>query len=84
MNNDGSDIVRMSFEGGDLFGGIVIVNSQLEVIGAANNPVLTCNKTTSADRYICKLKGLDNCLVNYEYNVMQALGIHTCVSYDQM
>ena len=32
MDNDGADVVGMSFEGRDLFRGIVIVNSYLEVI----------------------------------------------------
>lgn len=32
MNDNSADIVRVSFEGGDFLGGIVIVDTDLEVI----------------------------------------------------
>lgn len=62
MNDDGANVVRVSFEGGNLLGSVVIVYSQLEVIRTANNPVLAGNEAARPYWDICKLKGLDYCL----------------------
>jgi len=32
VDDDGTDVVRMGFEGGDFLGGIVIVDTDLEII----------------------------------------------------
>lgn len=32
VNADGSNVVGMRLEGGDLFGGVVVIDSQLEII----------------------------------------------------
>ena len=68
MNNDGSDIVRMSFKGGDLFGSIVVVHPQLEIVRAADDPILARNEAPSTNWYICKLKSLKNCLLRREHS----------------
>ena len=50
----------MRFEGGDLLGGIVVVNTELEVIRTTDNPVLTGDKTTGSHRDIGKFEGFNN------------------------
>ena len=84
MDNDASNIVRVSFKGCDLLRGVIVVNSQLEVIGAADDPVLSRNEATSANRDIGELEGFDNGLG--VLILVQHIGKVwlTCVSYDQM
>lgn len=60
MNGDRANIIRVSFEGGDLLGGIVVVDTELEVIRAANNPVLARNESTGTNRDIGKLECFDD------------------------
>lgn len=62
MYDNGADVVRVSFEGGDLFGGIVIVDSDLEIIGAADDPILAGDEAASSYGDIGELEGLDDCL----------------------
>ena len=62
VDGDSSDVVRVSFEGGNLLGSVVVVNTQLEVIGTTDNPVLSRDESTGSDGNIGKLKGLDNLL----------------------
>lgn len=62
MNSNGADVVGMRLKGGDLFGRVVVVDSQLEVIGTAHNPVLSCDEATGANRDIGELEGLDDLL----------------------
>lgn len=62
MYDNGSDIVRMCFEGGDLLRGVVVVDSDLEIIGTADNPVLPRDETTGSNRDVGELKGLDDLL----------------------
>lgn len=62
MDDDGADVVWVSFERGNLFGGVVIVYSQLEVVGTADNPILTGDKATRPYWDICKFERLDDCL----------------------
>jgi hypothetical protein len=50
----------VSFEGGDLFGGVVIVNTELEVIRTADNPVLPRNESTGADGDIGEFECFDD------------------------
>lgn len=54
-----SDIVWMSFKGGYLFGGIIVVNAKLEVIRTADDPVLARNETTGSDRDIGDFESFD-------------------------
>jgi hypothetical protein len=52
----------MCLELGNLFRGIVIVNTYLEIIRAAHNPVLACDESTSSNRYLGELERLDGLL----------------------
>lgn len=58
VNSNGSDVVRVGFEGGDFLRSVVIVDSHLEVIGTADNPVLASNKATGTNGDIGELEGL--------------------------
>ena len=60
MDDDGADVVRMCFERCDLFRRIVIVHPDLEIIGAADYPILAGNEAPSSDRDIGELEGFDN------------------------
>ena len=86
MDGDGSDVVGVRFEGGDLLGGVVVVDTELEVIRPANNPVLPRNESTGTNGDIGELEGFDYrlegpCELHSTQLTMQN---HTCVSYDQM
>ena len=50
----------MGFEGSNLLGGIIVVDSELEVIGPADDPILACDETTCPYRNIGELECLDN------------------------
>ena len=84
MDDNGTDIVWMCFERGDLFRGIVVVDSKLEVIRTTDNPVLARNEAPCPYRDICKLKRLDNGLgasLNYPAWMSNSF---TCVSNDHI
>jgi hypothetical protein len=57
------------FKGRDLFGGVVVVDTKLEVIRTADNPVLPRNESTGTDRDISELECFDDGLkrVNFSY-----------------
>ena len=50
----------MSFERCDFLGGVVVVDAQLKVIRATNDPVLPRDEATCSDRDIGEFEGLDN------------------------
>ena len=50
MNDNGAYVVRMGFKGGDSFRGIVIIDSDVEIIGAANNPILPRYEAACSNR----------------------------------
>lgn len=60
MDNNGADIVRMGFEGGDLLRGVVIVNSNLEIIGSADDPILPGDEATCPYGDIGKFERFDD------------------------
>ena len=62
MNDDGANVVGVGFELGDLLGGVVVVDSDLEIVGPADNPVLASNETASSYGDIGQLEGFDNSL----------------------
>lgn len=64
MNNYGSDIVRMSFEGGDFLRGVVIVYADLEIIRTANDPVFAGDESASSHGNVGEFKSLDNSLTS--------------------
>ena len=60
MDNNGANVVRVCFERGYLFGSIVIVDTNLEVIGTTDYPVLAGYESASSYRDIGEFKGFDN------------------------
>ena len=49
VDGDGADVVRVGFEGGDFFAGVVVVDAELEVVAAADEPVFAGDETAGAD-----------------------------------
>lgn len=49
----------MRFEGCDLFGGVVVVDAELEVIRTADNPIFPGNESTGSDGDVGKFECLD-------------------------
>lgn len=64
MNDYGSNVVRMSFEEGDFFRGVVVVYSDLKIIRTANNPVFAGNESAGSHRDVGEFKSLDDSLVS--------------------
>ena len=60
VDGDGADVVRVGFEGGDFLGGVVVVDAQLEVVGAADDPVLAGDEAAGAHGHVGELEGLDD------------------------
>jgi len=60
MHHYRADVVWMCFEGGYLLRGVVIVDSQLEIVRAADYPVLPCNETTCSYRDVGEFESLDD------------------------
>ena len=70
----------MGFKGCDFLRSIVVVDSDLEVIRTADNPIFAGDESPRSYRYIGKLEGFDNCLyVSALARSEQLLG-RTCVS----
>ena len=63
MDNNGADVVRMSFERGDFLRGIIIIDADLEIIGSTNNPILAGDKSPCSNGNIGELESLDNRLI---------------------
>ena len=63
MNDDGSNVVGMGFEGGNFLRGIVVVDSELEVIAPTDYPIFPSDESTSADRNVGKLERLNDRLL---------------------
>lgn len=62
MHGNGAQVVGMRLELRNLLRGVVVVNSDLEIIGTANNPVLAGDEATASHRDVGQLKGLDDLL----------------------
>ena len=60
MYHDRADVIGMRLERCDLLACVVVVDSQLEVIAAANNPVLARNEAACSYGNIGELKGLND------------------------
>lgn len=60
MNGNGTDVIRVSFEGGNLLGGVIVIDAELEVVRTADNPVLARNESTGTNRNIGKLECFDD------------------------
>lgn len=52
------DVVWMRFKRGYAFLGVVVVASEMEVVGAADEPVLAGDEGDGADRDLCDLERL--------------------------
>jgi len=59
MNNDGANIIGVSFELVNSLEGVVVENSDLHVIGTRYNPALPGDELGCTDRKITDLKGFD-------------------------
>ena len=60
VDYDGTDVVGVGLEGGDLLGGIVVIDAELEVITTADDPVLAGNEAAGSDGDIGELESLDD------------------------
>jgi hypothetical protein len=60
MDGNGTDIIRVCFERRDFFGSVVIVDTELEVIRTAYNPVLPRNESTGTDGDIGEFECFDD------------------------
>ena len=60
MNDNGADIVRMSFEGGNLLGGVVVVDAKLEIVRTAYYPVLAGNETACSYRDVGEFESFND------------------------
>ena len=59
MDGQTSDIIWMGFKGRNLFVGVVVENTQLEVVGTSHEPVLPGNKLDAANWNLGNFEGLD-------------------------
>jgi hypothetical protein len=89
MYGDGTNVVRVRLKGSNLLGGVVVVYSQLEIVGAADDPVLSRNEAPGSDGHVCELEGFDNRLLIKSESpqnpvISSWLGELACVSYDHM
>lgn len=60
MDCNRSNIIWVRFERGYLFRGIVVIDAKLEIIRAANDPILAGNEAPSSYGNIGEFKGFDN------------------------
>ena len=59
MDSQASDVVGVRLKSRDFFVRVVVEDTELEVVGAGDEPVLAGDEADAADRYFCDLKGLD-------------------------
>ncbi|KAH3681924.1 hypothetical protein WICPIJ_007120 [Wickerhamomyces pijperi] len=59
MDGDGTNVIRMGFKLSDLFTGAEVVDTDLEVIRANNDPILTGNKLTCTTWNFTNINGFD-------------------------
>jgi hypothetical protein len=62
MHDDRAYVVGVRLEGGDFLGGVVVVDAELEVVTAADDPVLAGYEASRADGNIGQFEGFDDCL----------------------
>lgn len=60
MYNESTNVIGVGFKRSDLLGGVIVVDAQLEIIAAANDPVLPGNEATSANRDVGELESFDD------------------------
>lgn len=59
MDNNCANVVGVGFKGGDLLRGVIVVNADLEVIRATDDPILAGDEAPCTNRYICKFERFD-------------------------
>lgn len=84
MHNDGPDVIWVCFKGGDLFRSVVVVDSQLKVVGPADDPILARNEAAGSDGDIGQFECLDGGLDVVSRALPGLVSWQTCVSYDHM
>lgn len=60
VHDDCAYVVGVCFEGGDLLAGVVVVDAELEVIAAADDPVLAGDEATCSHGDVGEFEGLDD------------------------
>ena len=60
MYGDGANVVRVGFEGCDFLACIVVIDTELEVVAAADNPVLTADEATCSHGDIGEFEGFND------------------------
>ena len=60
VDGDRSNVVGMGLERSDFLGCIVVVDTELEVVRTANNPVLAGNEASSSYGNIGEFEGFNN------------------------
>lgn len=60
MDHYGPNVIWVRLKGCNLFGGIVIVHSDVEIVGTANDPILAGNESSGSHRNIGEFKSLDD------------------------
>jgi hypothetical protein len=60
MDSYCANVIGVCFKASNLLRSIVVQDAQLKVVRTSDNPILPCDETTSANRYISKLECL-NC-----------------------
>ena len=53
------DVIRMRLKRSDLLGCVEVEGTQVKVVGAAHEPILSCNEFNAAHRHLCHFKRLD-------------------------
>ncbi len=69
MDNNGADVVGVGFEGCDFFGGVVVVDAELEVVASADDPVFAGDEAAGADGDVGEFEGFDDLL-----NIVSGVG----------
>lgn len=62
MDHNSPDIIWMRFKGGNLFGRVVIIHPDVEIIGTANDPILAGDESSGSNRNISEFESLYDCL----------------------
>ena len=61
MNCQASNVIGVPFERRDSFVGVVVENTDLEVVGARHEPILARYESHATNGYFCDLECLDQC-----------------------
>lgn len=62
MNHNSPNIIWMRLKGGNLFGGVVIIDPDVKIIGTANDPILSGDESSGSHRNIGEFESLYDCL----------------------